>query len=100
MFTQFNASIKSFQFNGGGEYMSREFKEFLARKGITHMVSRPYTPQQNGITELRHRHVIETTITLLTKASLPQRFWYHACSHAILLINRMPSKCLDLKSPY
>ncbi|KAM1466210.1 hypothetical protein ACFX2I_031434 [Malus domestica] len=100
VFNQFNTSIKCFQSDGGGEYMSKEFKGFLASKGISHMISCPYTPQQNGIAERRHRHVVETAITLMTEANLPQIFWYHACSHAVFLINRMPSQTLEFKSPY
>ncbi|KAM1712703.1 hypothetical protein ACFX12_023547 [Malus domestica] len=64
------------------------------------MISCPYTPQQNGIAKRKHRHVIETAVTLLTEANLPTQFWYHACTHAAFLINRMPSRNLSMQSPY
>ncbi|KAM2408029.1 hypothetical protein ACFX1X_027124 [Malus domestica] len=93
-------SIKTLQSDGGGEYMSRLFKQFLDTNGILHLVSCPYTPQQNGLAERKHRHIIETTVTLLSAARLPQQFWFHACSHAVFLINRMPCQNLEMVSPY
>lgn len=67
---------------------------------MTHIISCPYTPQQNGLVERKHRHIIETTITLMDVASLPQEFWFHACAHFVFLINRMPSRVLQMNSPF
>ncbi|KAM1493067.1 hypothetical protein PS1_025262 [Malus domestica] len=36
----------------------------------------------------------------MSEANLSPSFWYHACSYAAFLINRMPSKVLQMKSPY
>lgn len=44
--------------------------------------------------------VIETTITLLTKARLSSELWYFACAHSIYLINKMPCRTLLIQSPY
>ncbi|KAM1541869.1 hypothetical protein ACFX15_011235 [Malus domestica] len=97
---QFNTAIKCLQTDGGGEYMSKVFGDFLESKGIVHRISCPYTPQQNGISERKHRHLVETALTLMSEANLSPSFWYHACSYASFLINRMPSKVLQMKSPY
>ncbi|XP_050117694.1 uncharacterized protein LOC126595439 [Malus sylvestris] len=51
--------------------MSKQFVSFLENKGIVHMVSCPYTPQQNGLAERKHKHVVETAITLMSNANLP-----------------------------
>lgn len=64
------------------------------------MISCPYTPQQNGFAEKKHRHIIKTAITLMTTAQLPQNLWFHACAHSVFLINRMPCRTLGMKSPY
>ncbi|KAB2606067.1 hypothetical protein D8674_005784 [Pyrus ussuriensis x Pyrus communis] len=69
-------------------------------KGMIHRISCPYTPQQNGLVERRHRHVVETAITLMHAAGLSQEFWYLSCAHAVYLINRMASKSLQMNSPY
>ncbi|CAL9022675.1 unnamed protein product, partial [Prunus brigantina] len=96
----FNANIKCFQSDGGGEFVSKAFTDFLASKGIEHQVSCPHTPQQNGLAERKNRHLIETAITLLTAAHISGSFWFHATAHAAYLINRMPSKSLSSQSPY
>ena len=72
--TQFSTKIKTFRFDGGGEYTSNAFKTYLSQQGIVHQVSCPYTPQQNGLVERKHRHLIETTITLLSQASMPPSY--------------------------
>ncbi|BBN67607.1 transposable element gene [Prunus dulcis] len=74
---------------------------FLGQKAsILHQVSCLYTPQQNGMAERKNKHIIETAITLLTEASLPGKFWFHAIAHAAYLINRMPSSTLDNQAPF
>ena len=72
--TQFSSKIKILQSDGGGEYTSHKLKLFFHAKGIVHQKSCPYTPEQNGLAERKHRHLIETTITLLQHAKLPSSF--------------------------
>jgi hypothetical protein len=55
----------------------------------------PHTPQQNGTSERRHRHIIETGLMLLHQAHLPMSYWTHAFQTAIYLIN-----VLNNKSPF
>ena len=98
--TQFSSSVQILQSDGGGEYVSKQFQKFLAEKGISHQKSCPYTPEQNGMAERKHRHLIETAITLLQHAKMPSSFWTYAVHTATYLINRMPSAILHHKSPY
>ena len=49
--------------------------------------------------ERKHRHIIETSLTLLASASLPQKYWYEAFLTATYLINRLPSPVTSNKSP-
>lgn len=90
--TQFSAPIKVFQSDGGGEFNSKAFANFLNSKGIMHYITCPYTPQQNDIAERKNRHLIETSISSMQIASLPKGFWFHSVAHACYLINRMPCK--------
>jgi hypothetical protein len=46
----------------------------------------PYTPQQNGVAERKHRHIVE-----LSHASIPLKFWDEIFSSIVYLINRLPS---------
>ncbi|KAG6431021.1 hypothetical protein SASPL_109096 [Salvia splendens] len=48
----------------------------------------------------RHRHIVETGLTLLAQSSLPNQLWDDAFVSAVFLINRMPSKIIDNVSPF
>ncbi|PKU65951.1 Retrovirus-related Pol polyprotein from transposon TNT 1-94 [Dendrobium catenatum] len=80
--------------------MCKRFTNLLNNYGISHQVSCPYTPEQNGVVERKHRHLLETTRTLLYTASVPNSFWPDAVLTATYLINRMPSPNTNNKSPY
>ena len=62
--TQFSTTIKTLRSDGGGEDTSKSFESFLTSNGIHHQISCPYTPQQNGLVERKHRHLIETMIKI------------------------------------
>ncbi|CAL2227963.1 unnamed protein product [Prunus armeniaca] len=96
----FATSIKTFQSDGGDEYVSKDFQTYLGSKGILHHKSCPYTPEQNGRTERKHRHLVEIVVTLLTIAALPSKYLFHALSTANYLINRMLCKSLGMQSPF
>ncbi|KAM2234356.1 hypothetical protein EV2_013133 [Malus domestica] len=96
----FNTSIKTLQCDEGGEYKSHCFQRFLATNGISQRFSCPKHPEQNGLAERKHRHIVETSIVLLTHSHIPNKYWFDACSTATYLINRLPTRVLSHKSPY
>ncbi|TXG61259.1 hypothetical protein EZV62_012622 [Acer yangbiense] len=55
---------------------------------------------KNGVSERKHRHVVETELTLLAHANLPLRFWAKAFETATFLINNLPSSVLNFMSPF
>ena len=69
----FNTQIKSVQSDRGGEY--RTISTFFKNCGIVHRVSCPHTHQQQGSIERKHRHIVETGLSLLSHAHMPFRFW-------------------------
>ncbi|KAM1788705.1 hypothetical protein ACFX11_038955 [Malus domestica] len=75
----------------GGEFLSSKFSKFLLEQGITHQLSCPHTPKQNGCVERKHIRLVETAHTFLTVSKVPHQYWDHASSTAIYLINRMPT---------
>ena len=95
---QFDAKIKSIQTDWGGEY--RSFTQFLQNQGITHRVTCPYTHQQAGAIERRHRQIVEVGLALLPHSKLPQCFWEDAFLTAVFIINRLPTPVLQQKSPF
>jgi len=77
----------------GGEYHS-------LNTGINHRITCPYTHQQAGAIERRHRQIVEVGLALLAHSNLPQMFWEDAFLTAVFIINRLPTPILNHKSPY
>ena len=98
--TQISLKIKTFRSDGEGEFTSNEFKSYLANHGISHQISCPHTPQQNGVVERKHRHIIETVISLLSQSSLDYSFWSFAAQTVVTLINLLPTSVLYWKFPW
>lgn len=59
-----------------------------------------YTPAQNGRAERKHRHIIETGLSMLFHASVPVKYWIQAFRTTVYIINRLPSSVLQNKSPF
>lgn len=95
---RFQSKIRTLYSDNGGEFIA--LKAFLLDHGISHLTSPPHTPEHNGIAERKHRHIVETGLTLLHQASLPPSYWSYAFSAAVYLINRLPSSVLSNTSPY
>ncbi|KAG7543347.1 Reverse transcriptase RNA-dependent DNA polymerase [Arabidopsis thaliana x Arabidopsis arenosa] len=96
----YNAKIKIFRSDNGGEYTSHAFKQHLAKHGIIHQTSCPYTPQQNGVAERKNRHLMEVARSMMFHTNVPKRFWSDAVVLACYLINRTPTKILQDSSPF
>ena len=76
------------------------FKHFYSSHGITHQFSCPHTPQQNGVVERKHRHIVECALTLFSHSQLSQIFRSYAVSTAVHLINRLPTPTLHNFTPW
>ncbi|CAJ2665756.1 unnamed protein product [Trifolium pratense] len=90
--------IKVLYTDNGGEYIG--LRPFLSTHGISHHTTPPHTPEHNGISERRNRHIAETGLSLLHHAGLPLTYWPHAMTTAAYLINRLPTPILGNQSPY
>lgn len=96
---QFDCKIKSIQSDEGGEFTSNKFTKFLHTHGILQRLSCPYTHEQNGLAVRKHRHIVETGLTLIAHSSMPLKYWDYAFQTAIYLINRLPTPLLGNLSP-
>ncbi|CAL1404046.1 unnamed protein product [Linum trigynum] len=94
----FGTPIKTFQSDWGGEYQA--LSTYLRDNGIAHRSSCPYTPEQNGCAERKHRHIVNNGLALLHHAHVPQKYWSLAFDTACYLINRTPTPLLDHDSPF
>lgn len=97
---QFGLKVKGIRTDNGAEFLSSECQQLLQARGIIHQKSCPYTPQQNGVVERKHRHIIQVARALLHHANLPQYFWGEVVLTATFLINKLPSAVLNWKCAY
>ncbi|KAG7593974.1 Ribonuclease H-like superfamily [Arabidopsis thaliana x Arabidopsis arenosa] len=95
---RFSTKIKILYSDNGGEFIA--LKQFLSTHGISHFTSPPHTPEHNGMAERKHRHIVETGLSLLTHAKIPSTYWSYSFAAAVYLINRMITPNLQQHSPY
>lgn len=95
-----SCKIKSLQCDEGGEYTKTALKQFLASHGIHQRFSCPKHPEQNGLAERKHHHLVNFGLILLTHSHMPLKYWVEAFKTSIYLINRLPTRVLEQKSPY
>ena len=72
--TQHSAVINCFRWDLCGEYTSTHFYDLLLLDGTIHQSFCIDTPQQNGGAVRKHRHIVETTHSLLLSTSVPSEF--------------------------
>jgi Reverse transcriptase (RNA-dependent DNA polymerase)/Integrase core domain/gag-polypeptide of LTR copia-type/GAG-pre-integrase domain len=97
---QFDVTIKTLRTDNGTEYTNHEFQTYLRNLGIIHQTTCVGTPQQNGVAERKNRHLLEMTRALLFSSNIPKTFWADAILTSCYLINRLPSRVLNFKSPF
>ncbi|CAI7888186.1 unnamed protein product [Closterium sp. NIES-54] len=60
---QTKKSVLMLRSDRGGEFLEKEFTDFVDGKGIVHDLTCPYTPQQNGMAEWEMRTAVESLLT-------------------------------------
>jgi hypothetical protein len=96
--TQFTSHIKIFRSDNGGEFLS--LLSFLKDNGVIFQHSCVYTPQQNGVVERKHCHILQVARTLKFHAHLPTHFWGECALTAVHIINRLPTPVLSFQTPF
>ena len=93
--TQFNKKIKIVRTDNERELTKGETLFFYNAKGIEHQTSCVDTPQQNGVFEIKHRHLLEVTRALFFQSKVPMSFWGDCVQCVAHLINKMPLVVLN-----
>ncbi len=92
-------SIKCLRSDGGGEYFSNEFSEYLKEHGIQRKYSCSYSPQQNGVAERKNKHITEIPRAMLNEKNLPTYFWAEATTTAVYIMNQTPIAVVHAMTP-
>ena len=61
--------LKTLRTDNGGDFMPREFQNFLKAEGVRHEVAVPKTPQQNGVAERQNRTLADSARTMLIQVT-------------------------------
>ena len=80
--------IKRMRTDGGGEYVSKDFKSILTKHCIKHELSAPYSPHQNGTAERWWRTCFDMGRCFLIESKLPKHLWPYAVMMATFVRNR------------
>ena len=91
--------LKILRTDGGGEYASQEWKDFAGESGLTHELTAPYSPEQNGMVERLNRTLLEKMRCMLISSGLPKSYWDVAIVYASWLRNRLPTSSLQGRMP-
>ncbi|GJW81111.1 retrovirus-related pol polyprotein from transposon TNT 1-94 [Tanacetum coccineum] len=71
----FKTSVKIIRSDNGTEIVNAACNSLFMSKGILHHRSMAYTPQQNGVVERKHRHLLDTARAIRLHANLSIKFW-------------------------
>ena len=72
--TQFHVYVQNLRSDNAKEYVSEQFQSFMLQHDILHQASCVDTPAQNGVTERKNRHLLETARALLFQMHVPKHF--------------------------
>ena len=91
--------MKVLRSDNGGEYTSKEFKDYLASKGIKYQLSISGRSEQNGVAERVNWTLTERACSIRLQADMSEEFWTEGVNHASYLVNMSPSTAIDFQIP-
>lgn len=81
--SQFDSAVKIIHSDNGTEFNCMH--DFFHQSGIVFQTSCTGTPQQNGLVERIHQHVLNVSRALRFQAHLPIMFWCECVLTAVVL---------------
>ena len=92
--TQYETIVKVLRTDNALEFTQKAIEKLCLAHGIVHQTTCPYTSQQNGVAERKHRHLLDMVRTLLLAMRVPPYLWCDDVLTATYLVNRLPSAAL------
>ena len=83
----------------GSKFINSKLQTYLREKGITHEMTVPHTPQQNGVAEHFNQTTHESALTMLKDTKLSCGFWPEAHAYTNYMHNHSPTKALHCSTP-
>ncbi|XP_075475760.1 uncharacterized protein LOC142511387 [Primulina tabacum] len=80
-------TVRRIRTDHGKEFENISFSSFCDRKDISHELSAPKTPQQNGIAERKNKAMQEMARVMLASKNISKRFWAEALNTACHISN-------------
>ena len=87
---QTDKRIKVLCTENGGEYMSKQFENYLKMKGLVHQTTVPHPPQQNGVAERLNHTINEIALAQIVHANVPHNLLAESVGAAVYIQNCMP----------
>jgi transposase InsO family protein len=95
-----NNSIVNLVSDNGTEFKNKDLTAFYTSKGMNHLTTAPYTPEENPLAERGNRTTVAKLRCLLNDSNLPSCFWAEAAQTAVYLENITPCKSIDFSTPF
>src|SRR5258706_5891574 len=86
--------------DGGKEFSSKAFEDWLETDGVIHEKSTPYEHEQNGLAKRGIQNVSQRAMCQLFGAGMSEGFWPYAVETVVYLINHSPTTTLRDKTPF
>lgn len=96
---QTEKKVKYLRTDNGLEFCNNRFDDLYKKSGIKRHKTCAYTPQQNGVSERMNRTIMDKVRCMLSETGFEKKFWDHAASTAVYLINRSPNSSIEFKIP-
>ena len=93
-------NLKVFRSDNGTEYINKTLTDHLNQLGIEYEESNVECKEENGSSERYNQTLMNYVRCMLLGSGMPKRFWPEAAMYAHYILNRLPTRRLQGKSPY
>ena len=97
---EYECTLKKIRSDNGKEFDNTRVEEYCDEVGIKHEFSSTYTPQQNGVVEMKNQTLITLVRSMLDEYNTHEKFWAEAINTACYASNRLFPHRLMKKTPY